>query len=228
MNWAWRSLIGVGIVAAIAGANAWRGHSDASVTRLGRPPIHITPAIRAAGLRFAPGVAPRDRAWILAAISHARPEARRLIDEVDGLVLVGTEDGGDALPGGYQAVGTTYPTNGSFRVVFNTQLLDGEAAFSRDVVVLHELGHVIDFALITKPLDDQLDRTIPSSGPCLSEGQQTGACTAPEERFADTFAKWALRGAVSAAGAGYGVDAPLLDEWALPLAVLAAPSAPAS
>ena len=49
-----------------------------------------------------------------------------------------------------------------------------------------------------------------------------GDCTAPEERFADTFAKWALRGAVSAAGAGYGVASPAsLEDWGTPLATLA-------
>jgi hypothetical protein len=222
MDRAWRVLIGVGVaVAVIAGIGLSRGRSEASVTRFGTAPIEITPAIRAAGLHFEPDVAPRDRQWILAAIAHARPEARRLVDEVDGLVTVGTEAGGQKLPDGYEAVGTTYPQDGSFRIVFNTEVLNGRGAFSRDVVVLHELGHVIDFSLIGKPLADQLDRTIPSSGPCVSAGRQTGPCTAPEERFADTFAKWALRGAVSAVGAGYGVDAPLLDEWALPPAGLA-------
>jgi hypothetical protein len=219
MDRAWRVLIGFCVAAAVvAGVGLARGRSEASVTRFDTAPMKITPAIRAAGLRFEPTVAPRDREWILAAIAHARPEAQRLVAEVDGLVTVGTEDRGAQLPGGYEAVGTTYPQPGSFRVVFNTEILDGRGAFSRDVVVLHELGHVVDFSLISKPIADQLDRTIPSSGPCVSAGQQTGPCTAPEERFADTFAKWALRGAVSAVGAGYGVDAPLLDEWALPLA----------
>jgi hypothetical protein len=119
-------------------------------------------------------VTAKDRAWILAAIAHARPA------------------------------------------------LDGDASFSRDVVVLHELGHVIDFSLIDQDLAKRLDSTIPNAGPCMSESQINGACTAPEERFADTFAKWALRGAVSAAGAGYGIRAPLLDEWGAPLAILAA------
>ncbi len=49
-----------------------------------------------------------------------------------------------------------------------------------------------------------------------------GDCTAPEERFADTFAKWALRGAVSLAGAGYSVASPAsLEDWGAPLARLA-------
>ena len=46
-------------------------------------------------------------------------------------------------------------------------------------------------------------------------------CAFPE-RFADTFAKWALRGELSLAGAGYGLPAPAsLEEWGAPLAKLA-------
>jgi hypothetical protein len=216
-------LIVVAVVALwlVAGGQLLRMHARAdarAVTRFGSPTINITPAIRAAGLRFEPGVARRDREWIVAAIAHARPEARRLIGEVDGLVTIGTQAGNLGAAADGQAIGVTYARGQTFRIVLDTQLLDGYAASSRDVVVLHELGHVIDGALIRKDIADELDRTIPSSGPCVSESQRTGACTAPEERFADTFAKWALRGAVSAAGAGYGIDAPLLDQWALPLA----------
>ena len=41
-------------------------------------------------------------------------------------------------------------------------------------------------------------------------------------RFADTFAKWALRGAVSAIGAGYSVLPPAsLEDWGAPLSLLA-------
>jgi hypothetical protein len=214
----------VGVVA-LAGAAAVRAQQTdaAELTRFGTPVREITPEIRAAGLRIAPTVAPTDRAWILAAIAHARPEAQTLIGAVDGLVEITTRAGGEALPGG-QAVGVTTSTPEGFQIELNTALLDGDASFSRDIVVLHELGHVIDFTLISQELAKQLDSGIPSSGSCISETQITGACTAPEERFADTFAKWALRGAVSAAGAGYGVGAPLLDEWAQPLAVLAVQS----
>jgi hypothetical protein len=212
----------VGVVL-LAGAAAVRAqqHADAAVTRFGTPVREITPEIRAAGLRIAPTVAPKDRAWILAAIAHARPEAQTLIAEVDGLVEITTRAGGEALPGG-QAVGVTQPGPDGFEIELNTAALNGDASFSRDVVVLHELGHVIDFSLIDEDLARRLDSTLPTSGQCVSETQISGACTAPEERFADTFAKWALRGAVSAAGAGYGIQAPLLDEWGQPLAILAA------
>jgi hypothetical protein len=221
-----RFLIGTGLcVGMLAGGLLWRSHqqADASpLTRFGTPTREITPEIREAGLRIDPSVSPKDRAWIVAAISHARPEAQKLVGEVDGLVDVVTQPGGEALPGGGRAVGVTEPTPNGFRITLNTALLDGDASFSRDVVVLHELGHVIDFSLISKELAGQLDRSIPTSGTCVSTEQMTGACTAPEERFADTFAKWALRGAVSEAGAGYQIGAPPLDEWGAPLGILAA------
>ena len=212
--------------ALLAAASLWRAHdrADAAVTRFGTPVRQITPEIRAAGLNIAPSVAPRDRAWILAAIAHARPEAQALIGQVDGLVEVDAAgDLGDFGENG-RAIGVTKPGPHGFRIELDMALLDGDSSSSRDVVVLHELGHVVDFSVIPKDLADKLDATIPTSGPCVSETQVTGACTAPEERFADTFAKWALRGAVSAAGAGYQIGAPLLDDWGQPLAILAAQS----
>ena len=215
--------VGVVLIAGAVFVRSQQQADAAEVTRFGTPVREITPEIRAAGLRIAPTVSPRDRAWILAAIADARPEARALIGEVDGLVEITTRAGGEALPGG-QAVGVTRPAGDGFQIELNTAALDGDSSSSREVVVLHELGHVIDFSLISQELADRLDSAIPSSGPCLSEVKINGGCTAPEERFADTFAKWALRGAVSEAGAGYGIRAPLLDDWGQPLAVLAVQS----
>ena len=71
--------------------------------------------------------------------------------------------------------------------------------------MLHELGHIIDFALVPDDLRDQLAGELPTTGVCLPE---RGDCAAPEERFADTFAKWALRGDVSIIGAGYELRHP--------------------
>src|SRR6185503_3881873 len=51
---------------------------------LDRP--RITGAERDAGATYGPAVPEADRAWIEAAIASARPEAQRLIAEVDGLV----------------------------------------------------------------------------------------------------------------------------------------------
>ena len=64
------------------------------VTPLLRPEAEASPAItaadRARGLTFDAGVAPADRQWIIAALAKVRPEAARLIAEVDGLTHVRT------------------------------------------------------------------------------------------------------------------------------------------
>jgi hypothetical protein len=54
-------------------------------------------------------------------------------------------------------------------------------------------------------------------------------CAGPQERFADTFAKWALRGKMSLVGAGYSLAAPpSLEDWGAPLARLAVERAAAA
>jgi hypothetical protein len=182
----------------------------------------ITQAARAAGLRFAPTVTPGDRAWILAAVAQARPEARRLIGEIDGLVTVSTELGGAGAH--VETVGWAQRApEGRFRVGLNISELDGERAIDRNVVVLHELGHVVDWALVAPSLDRQLDAGIPRGGSCGDTPGPFGGCAPAAERFADTFAKWSLAGAVSAVGAGYGIATPAsLEDWGRPLGALAA------
>ena len=78
---------------------------------------------------------------------------------------------------------------------------------------------MIDFALM--PPSCAITRgQLPSSGTCFTA--DTGDCTAPEERFADTFAKWALRGAVSASAPATATLPPAsLENWGAPLATLA-------
>jgi hypothetical protein len=176
----------------------------------------VSKEVQAAGLRFADTVAPKDREWILAAIDQARPEARSLIDDVDGMVVITTyiEPDGPAVG----MMRTTQP--GAYEVTFNLAYLNGHRKIDRDSTVIHELGHVIDHALVPPDLRDSLAAALPPVGACVTPGR--GDCTASEERFADTFAKWALRGAVSAAGAGYGVATPAsLEDWGAPLATLA-------
>ena len=108
-------------------------------------------------------------------------------------------------------------------VSFDVRSLNGDRALDREVVVLHELGHVIDFHLVPDDLVRELDKGIPQGGACQDTALPTGACTAIEERFADTFAKWALRGRISLAGSGYGIPAPAsIEDWGAPLGLLAA------
>jgi hypothetical protein len=181
-----------------------------------------TPAIgdevRAAGLRFSAEVAPDDRAWIEAAIRSARPEAQRLIAEVDGLVEIRTD-----LPRG-EAIGLAEMSPEHAVVRFDLRSLNYDRALDRNVVVLHELGHVIDYHLVPDELVWKLDRGIPRAGVCpATSALPTGACSAVEERFADTFAKWALGGRISLAGSGYGIPAPAsIEDWGTPLGLLAA------
>ena len=178
----------------------------------------IDAATRAATLRFAPEVKPADRAWILAAVATARPEAQRLIAEVDGLIEIRTDLEHD------EAVGLAQMRPGESIVSFDVRTLNGERALDRNVVVLHELGHVIDFQLVSDDVVQELDGKIPRVGSCGDSALlPMGACTAVEERFADTFAKWALRGRISLAGSGYGIPAPAsIEDWGAPLGLLAA------
>ena len=176
----------------------------------------IDPAVRSATFRFAETVTPEDREWILAAVDKVRPEARLLIDDVDGMTVLSTYSD----PGG-GAVGLMREASpGNYEVTFNLAYLNGERKLDRDSTVAHELGHVIDAALVAPELRDRLAASLPPSGGCVTEAM--GDCTSAPERFADTFAKWALRGAVSLAGAGYGVASPAsLEDWGAPLASLA-------
>jgi hypothetical protein len=176
----------------------------------------IDPAVRAAGFTFDASVAPGDREWILAAIENARPEAQQLIADVDGMVTIKVfADPHIPIVGLTQTDG-----GGTYHVSFNIAKLNGDRKIDRDVTVLHELGHVIDHRLVPPELREELTGSLPKSGACYWHG--TGDCAAPQERFADTFAKWALRGAVSATGAGYSVLTPAsLEDWGAPLALLA-------
>jgi hypothetical protein len=200
-------------IVALIGVRVW---PDAGAAATGGN--EISAETRAATLRFAPDVKPKDRAWILAAIQRARPEAQRLIAEIDGLVEVRTD-----LPQG-AAIGLAEMTMDRAVVNFDVRTLNGVRALDREVVVLHELGHVVDFQLVSHELVQQLDAQIPRVGACGDSAMlPTGACTAVEERFADTFAKWALRGRISLAGSGYGIPAPAsIEDWGRPLGLLAA------
>ena len=200
---------------AVVGARARSAQSDTVGPEL-------SAADRAATFRFN-GVAPQDEAWIRAAIASARPEAQRLIAQVDGVVEFRTDfnQPGSPFPIVEQAIGLTDFSSGHAEIALDVRRLDGDRAIDRPMVVLHELGHVIDFLLVDDKLMQQLDAGIPAAGPCQA-AVDYGACTAIEERFADTFAKWALRGRFSLAGSGYGIPTPpSLEDWGQPLARLA-------
>jgi hypothetical protein len=184
-----------------------------------RDGARLLPAsVRRATFRFDPTVAAADRQAFLAAVAAARPDARRLIGLVDGLVDVHVGPAG--TPG---AIGLTEDEEPGYRVTVDLGLVAaryGQRGIER--TVLHELGHVVDHALVTDDVIAALDAEIPTGWGC--DDGKLGACANREERFAETFAKWALGDIGVNLDIGYKVPPPdtSLDAWGEPLARLAA------
>lgn len=203
-----RSLLLLAAVAAASMAFAAQARRSATGPR---------PPVREGSLRFAQGVHPTDAQVIRDAIAQARPEARRLIDRVDGAVTVIV---GQARPG---AAGTTLGGRDGFLVTLDLGGVSrtlGPRGITR--LILHELGHVVDEALLPDALRAQLDATIPAGLPCAAAGDASCAGrSAREERFAETFAKWATGDIGVGLEIGYRVLPPAsLDDWGAPLAAL--------
>ena len=134
----------------------------------------------------------RTSAWIQAAIDEARPEARQLIDDVDGMVTSAPTP----QPGAPE-VGLMRPTGEHHTRWSSTSPTSTATARSTATsTVLHELGHVIDYA--RRPAGAARRARRPASVHRRLRHRRARRLHAPAERFADTFAKWALRGAVSA------------------------------
>lgn len=174
--------------------------------------------VRRATFRFDPSVARADRDAFLGAVAAARPEARRLIALVDGLVAV--RIGPTGIAG---AIGLTEDGEPGYRVTIDLGLVVaryGPRGVER--TVLHELGHVVDNALLTDHVVAALDAGVPAGWGC--EQGKLGACANREERFAESFAKWALGDIGVNLEIGYKVPPPAapLDVWGAPLARLAA------
>jgi hypothetical protein len=201
----------VGLLALAGIASSHRG----GPAPVGPPPI--TAQQRAAGLHFDPAVADADRQAVLAAIASARPAARALIDDVDGLVDLSVGPVGGSSVGVTEQVGPArYHVTLDLATVYRTL---GQRGIAR--LVLHELGHVVDFALVPDSLMDVLDSGIPPGLGC--DDGVTGGCAEREERFAETFAKWALDDIGVSLDIGYKVPPPRLPLaiWGQPLARLA-------
>src|SRR3954463_5646073 len=179
-----RLLLPVLALAACAAAlAAAAGGRRAGAGAAGAPAISA--ADRAATFRFAPDTAPADRDAVLAAVARARPPARRLVGLVDGLTDVRV--GPTGAPG---VLGLTEGRDGRYTVTLDLRTV--AARYGRrgiDRVVLHELGHVVDFALVPAATMGRLQAGIPAGYGC--DQGDTGGCAARPERFAESFAKWA-------------------------------------
>lgn len=171
---------------------------------------------RAKTFRFAPGSDPRQERIFLGAIAAARPEAQRLVALVDGLVTVHFGD----PPG--PPIGLTHFDGVDYDVtVALSEVVARYGIREANAVVLHELGHVVDVALVSDELRRALDADIPTGESCRRDGPQTGACAPIEERFADSFSKWAMDDLGVNLASGYRILPPVpLQAWGRPLIAL--------
>lgn len=178
-------------------------------------PQPISAQARRAGLTFDPSVAQADRQAVLDAIARAQPQARALVDLVDGLVHV------SVAPTGGRSVGLTQGDGTRYDVTFDLGTVAaryGQRGIER--LVLHELGHVVDHALVPDTLMTKLQAGIPTGYGC--DQGLSGACATRPERFAESFAKWATGDIGVDLYVGYKVPPPqpTLDVWGAPLAAL--------
>jgi hypothetical protein len=184
-------------------------HARQSAQSLRDPRPRLTREARDAGLGFSPSVAPADRQLVLREIALARPEARRLIGIVDGLVTVYV--GG----AGADAVGLTEGSRSGFKVTLDlgpVYAREGERGVQR--LVLHELGHVVDAVLVKPDLAQRLDAPIPAGYGCDPGATAPIGCAPREERFAETFSKWCTGDIGLNLPIGYKVaPPPSLDDW---------------
>jgi hypothetical protein len=199
-----------GVLVAAGGTRSERGGAAAGAPAL-------TEDARRATFAFDPAVAPGDREVLEAAVAGARPEARRLVGLVDGLVDLRVG------PAGPTALGVTVIGGPRYAVTIDlarTMAATGSRGVGR--VVLHELGHVLDDAVLPDDLVARLDAGIPRGWGC--DGGRAGACADRAERFAETFAKWATGDIGVSLPVGYKVPPPAvaLDAWGEPLAAFAA------
>jgi hypothetical protein len=165
---------------------------------------------------FDPAVSPAHRAMVERALAAARPDARRVIDAVAPLATIRV---GGAGP---EAAGVTADAGDHFDVLLDldgVQATSGAPGVAR--LVLHELAHVVDRAVVTTDVARRLDAAIPRGFGC--ERGLGGACAAPEERFAESFAKWATGDIGTTVLLGYSVPPPVpLATWGRPLVPLVA------
>ena len=168
-----------------------------------------------AGFTYGPSVNEADRLAIEAAVAGARPEAQRLVALIDGLTTVNVGPAGGAA-------GTAADLGDRFELQLDLGLVRTMGPRGVARLVMHELGHVVDFALMDDALLEQLNAGIPAGWVC--EEGKVGSCAEKEERFAETFAKWATGDIGVDIYLGYKVPPPSmpLDTWGAPLSGLGA------
>ena len=220
----WMAVLAVLLVASSVGVRAMAPSTDAPAPP---PPgrqeepldlhafvrIDVTPELRAAGLRFGKEVPRADRRRVARAVARARPQAAALLAEVDGVVDVVADP-----PPPPRVLGATGLDEGRVQVRLDLRALRRRPGLLA-AVVMHELGHVVDLVLVPEPVGEELDIPLPGAVAC--EFSADPNCDPRQERFADSFMKWALGGRLTRAAAPAGSPGwRVMDIWAERLTTL--------
>lgn len=157
----------------------------------------LTQDRQAAGFTFQAGTDPRNIALFQSVIASAHPDARRLIELIDGLTTIRFVP---LLP---RIAGRTRTDwSGIYEVQIDLYGVTSRAGTrALRIVVLHELGHVIDSALVSEELRARMDAGQP---PC-----PTADCRDAAEKFAEHFARWATGDLGIDVPVGYQITAPV-------------------
>jgi|GEM_PF-1728582 len=165
-------------------------------------------------LRFAAGIAPSDEQVVRSAIAEVRPQARALVELVAGLVTISLGRPGPALAGVTRSSDAGYAVELDLAGVYRALGMRGVRR-----LVLHELAHVVDDALVPAEMEATLDAATPPGFGC--DDGISGGCAARAERFAESFAKWATGDIGADLSIGYRVPPPLsIAGWGDPLGAL--------
>lgn len=169
-----------------------------------------TPALPPGPLTFAPGTHPGDVRLVTDALERVRPEARRLIGRVTGATTVRIAALSDAA-------GLAEPQGDRYLVTLDLRAVAAQGARAVRRLVVHELAHVVDHALVPDALKARLDAATPTGWGC--DAGHRGACAPRAERFAESFAKWATGDLGEGVHLGYAVPPPP-PSWGEPLGAL--------
>jgi hypothetical protein len=153
------------------------------------------PAPRLA-LQVDPAVTAADRAWVATAILTARPAARDLLIAVSGQVEV-VLAGPDSCPREHVSCVRAGDHGDGRHIVVALQRdhLDEVGTPRGRFLVLHELAHAVDAAMLGSDGRRAFERALRTTAPALpcTAGAARPGCIPVHELFADEFARWAGR-----------------------------------
>ena len=160
--------------------------------------------ILAGGWSFEDGMQPgsSNRSSFMVALGPKSALYQRILVEVDRITEVkitngcGSQKGPPiSCAGVYQPQGGSLPTSNSFRGLLHlhpTHMQELQPPIRR-FLVHHELGHIVDFALVPDALDKEflaLFRRSPKWKSCYPQTGARDPCIPFMEIFADQFAYW--------------------------------------